>query len=167
MKKKHSQIVSLSEVEATEFGKGRFGFKSKRLAAHAGAQAIGCNWFELAPGQTAFPYHYHAGIEENIFVLNGVGTLRIGSDRIEVKLGDYMAFPAGPQFAHSLENTGQKPLQYLAISNKSSVDVVGYPDSKKVAVMATPDPNEWPPQSAWVKMLIKEQPSVDYFDGEA
>ncbi len=167
MGQKHAQIVSLSEVEMTEFGKGRFGFKSKRLAAPAGAQAIGCNWFELAPKKIAFPYHYHAGIEENIFILSGCGTLRIGSETVEVQEGDYMAFPAGPRFAHSLKNTGEKALQYLVISNKSSVDIVGYPDSKKVAVMATPDPNEWPPQKAWIRMIIKEQPSVDYFEGEA
>ncbi len=122
MGQKHAQIISLSEVEITEFGKGRFGFKSKRLAANAGAQAIGCNWFELAPQQTAFPYHYHAGIEENIFILNGLGTLRIGPDSVEVQQGDYIAFPAGPQFAHSLKNTGEKDLQYIVISNKSSVD---------------------------------------------
>ncbi len=166
MNQRHSQIINISEVESTEFGKGPFGFKSKRLAAHAGAQAIACNWFELVPEKTAFPFHYHAGIEENIFILNGTGTLRIGSKTVEVKPGDYISFPVGPDFAHSLKNTGLMPLQYLVISNKSPVDVVGYPDSKKLAVLATPNVNEWPPHSAWVRFIIKEQPSVDYFDGE-
>ena len=166
MIKKHSQVINVSDVKATEFGKGQFGFKSKRLAANSGAQAIGCNWFELASGKTAFPYHYHTGIEENLFVLKGVGLLRIGQETLTVKEGDYISFPAGPAFAHSLKNNGKDPLQYLVMSNKSHVDVVGYPDSKKLAVLATPDLNEWPPQSAWIRLIINEQQSVDYFEGE-
>ena len=166
MIKKHSQVINLRDVETTEFGKGQFGFKTKRLAANAGAHAIGCNWFELAPGKTAFPFHYHTGIEENIFVLTGLGILRIGQESISVNEGDYISFPAGPAFAHSLKNNGTDPLRYLVISNKSHVDVVGYPDSKKMAVLATPDLTEWPPQNAWIRCIINEQPSVDYFEGE-
>lgn len=166
MTKRHPNIVNINEIEANQFGKGKFGFASRGIALQAGAKLIGCNWFEVLPGKTAFPHHFHTGIEEGIYILNGTGSLRIGKDTVEVRAGDYIAFPQGPAYAHSMINSGTEPLQYLAMSNKNNVDVVGYPDSKKLAVMALSDPSEWPPKNPWVRTIFKEQPSVDYYDGE-
>lgn len=163
---KHPNVLNLEEAQSNEFGKGRFGAKAKRLAAPTGAKSIGCNWYELAPGKTAFPRHYHTGIEEALFILNGVGTLRIGEAKIPLKSGDYVTLPPGPQYAHSLENDSTEVLQYLAISNQNTVDVIGYPDSKKFAFSATPTPEKGPWVSPWVNTIVREQPPVDYFDGE-
>lgn len=145
--------------------KGRFGARSKRLGSQAGARGIGFNWMELQPGKTSFPYHWHAGIEEGLYILSGSGELRIGKDKVRVRQGDYIAFPAGPDHAHALTNTGNQPLQYLSFSNQNVTDVIGYPDSKKFAFGAIPDPTTWP-NGMWVRKLIKDQESVDYFDGE-
>src|SRR5207253_2751707 len=111
--KRHPQVVNVDEVESIGRIKGRFGATAKRLAAPAGASKIGCNWMELQPGKTSFPYHYHTGIEEGLFILAGSGELRIGKDTVAVGQGDYVAFPAGPDYAHALTNTGSQPLQYL------------------------------------------------------
>jgi len=77
---RHPNILNLEEVTANEFGKGRFGAKAKRLSAPTGSKHIGCNWYELAPGKTSFPRHYHTGIEEALFILNGSATLRVGDE---------------------------------------------------------------------------------------
>jgi uncharacterized cupin superfamily protein len=163
--RRHARVVNLDEVEAMERPKGRFGGKAKRLGAPAGAQAIGFNWMELQPGKTSYPYHYHTGIEEGLFILTGAGELRIGKDKVAVRQGDYAAFPAGPDHAHALTNTGTQPLQYLMFSNQNTTDIVGYPDSKKFAFAAMPDPSTWP-NGMWVRRLIKDQESVDYYEGE-
>jgi uncharacterized cupin superfamily protein len=165
MARRHPHVVNVDEIEAMEHGKGRFAAKGKRLSGSAGASAIGFNWMELQPGKTAFPFHYHTGIEEGLFVLAGTGELRLGTDKVPVRSGDYAAFPAGPATAHSLTNTGRDPLQYVMLSNQNTTDIVGYPDSKKFQVGALPDPARFP-AGMWVRMLIKEQPSVDYFEGE-
>ena len=78
---------------------------------------------------------------------------------------DSAAFPAGPDHAHTLKNTGSQPLQYVMLSNTNTTDIIGYPDSNKFAFQALPDPTTWP-QGMWVKKMIKDQPSVDYFEGE-
>ena len=163
--RRHARVVNLDEVEPMERTKGRFGAKSKRLGAPAGAKAIGFNWMELQPGRTSFPFHWHAGIEEGLYVLAGTGELRIGNDKVPVRAGDYAAFPAGPENAHTLTNTGNVPLQYLSFSNQNTTDVIGYPDSKKLAFGAMPDPSTWP-NGMWVRKLIRDQESVDYFEGE-
>ena len=163
--RRHPQVVNIDEVEPMERIKGRFGARSKRLGSPAGAREIGFNWMELQPGKTSFPYHWHTGIEEGLYILSGTGELRLGKDKVAVRQGDYCAFPAGPDHAHTLTNTGNQPLQYLSFSNQNTTDIIGYPDSKKFAFGAMPDPTTWP-NGMWVRKLIKDQESVDYFEGE-
>ncbi|UOF00661.1 cupin domain-containing protein [Bdellovibrio reynosensis] len=164
--KRHKNVASLSEMKPFESTNGRFSVTAKNLSIPAGAKELGCNWFELPVGKTSFPYHFHTGIEEAIYILKGQGTARIGKDQVEVKEGDFLSFPAGPENAHTLINSGTEPMQYLCFSNHSHVDIMGYPDSKKIGFYATPDPAEWPQKSAWVRMMIKDQPNIDYFEGE-
>jgi uncharacterized cupin superfamily protein len=163
--RRHPQVVNVDELEPMGRSRGRFGVMAKRLAAAAGAKAIGFNWMELQPGKTSFPYHWHAGIEEGLFVLSGSGELRIGQERVSVRAGDYAGFPAGPEHAHTLTNTGSEPLRYLSFSNQNTADICGYPDSKKFGFAALPDAASWP-NGMWVYRLIADQPSADYYLGE-
>lgn len=163
--RRHANVVNVDELAPMERGKGRFGPKGKRLGAAAGAKGIGFNWMELAPGKTSFPFHFHTGIEEGLFVLSGAGQLRIGSDTVDVRAGDYAAFPVGPAHAHNVTNTGTEPLRYVVLSNQNTTDICGYPDSKKFGFWAIPDPTQWP-NGFWVRKMVKEQPDADYFEGE-
>lgn len=134
-----------------------FAVKCRRLGDAAGNVALGCNLFELAPGKTAMPFHMHYGIEEAMYVLAGAGTLRLGSKRHAVKAGDYVAFlPEGD--AHQLTNTGSDPLKYLVVSTVSAADVVVYPDSKKVGVIAGSD--------SMRAHFFEESSAVGYWHGE-
>ena len=162
---RHANVVNVDEVEAIERSKGRFGVAAKRLANPAGAKALGVNWVQLQPGKTSFPFHYHTGIEEGMFILSGTGQARLGAATVEVRQGDFIAFPPGPDHAHTLTNTGTQPLQYLMLSNQNTTDIVGYPDSKKFAFAGMADPSTWP-QGMWVRKMIRDQESVDYYEGE-
>ena len=64
-----------------------------------------------------------------------------------------------------MANRRHAPLQYLALSNQNTTDIVGYPDSKKFAFAALPDPSTWP-NGMWVRKIVKNEESVDYFAGE-
>jgi uncharacterized cupin superfamily protein len=162
--RRHPNVVHLDEVKASGFGKGsKFGHTSKRLSNASGGKSLGCSWYEVPPGKTAFPAHFHCAMEEAIFVLEGQGTVRIGSDRVPVKAGDYLAFPTGPEHAHRLDNTGTVPLRYLCFSGFSpgQVEVIGYPDSGKMAFSA--GTFEKPIARA---MLRNGAETKDYFEGE-
>lgn len=167
--RKHKNIINLREVEAKNETKGdRFAYSGKRLGVHVGARSIGTSYFEVPPGKQAFPHHFHSANEEAAFVIEGQGQVRIGKETIEIEAGDYISFPVGPDSAHSIYNHSKAPLRMLAISTLNPVEVVGYPDSKKYAFfaldnaakgfMSTPSP--------WVRLLVKDQTSVDYYDGE-
>lgn len=166
MGKKHPNVTHLTEVEPRIGEKGtKFAFTGKRLGPSSGAGMLGCSWYEVPPGKTAFPNHYHCANEEGVYILEGSGETRIGKDTVTVGVGDYIAYPPGPEYSHSLKNTGTGPLRYLCLSTMLRTEVVGYPDSKKLAAVGLSDPKTGP-MGAKVKFIIKEQPSVDYYEGE-
>jgi uncharacterized cupin superfamily protein len=168
--RRHPHIVNVEDVAAREETRGDFAYRSRRLGTEAGGKALGCSWYELAPGKTSFPFHWHSAFEEGLYVLEGTGTLRIGKDTAEVRAGDYVAFPAGPDAAHQLANTGAAPLRYLVFSapgTPTNMDICVYPDSNKVAFASGVDPVKGFRGGAWIMQLIKqEQPKIDYYDDE-
>jgi uncharacterized cupin superfamily protein len=161
--RRHPNVVNVNEVEPTSSEKGsRFGFVNRRLGQATGGRGIGCGWYEVPPGKTAFPFHYHTANEESLYVLEGTGTLRIGKEEVAVAPGDYVTFPVGPQHAHQLINSGSGPLRYLCFSTRNLVEVCGYPDSDKLAASA------WDPETSTqvVRMIVKRGTDVDYYEGE-
>jgi uncharacterized cupin superfamily protein len=132
--------VNAVEVDAETTERGETCFERKRLAAAAGGEAIGCSLYELPAGKRAWPYHYHEGNEEAVFVLSGEGTIRLDGDSRTLREGDYVALPAGEDSAHRVINDSDGPLRYLVVSTMNDPDVTVYPDSGKVGVYAGAPP---------------------------
>ena len=95
-------------------------------------------------------------------VVSGEGEYRFGEKVVPVRGGDIVAAPAGTQ-AHQLINTGSHDLRYLGISTVAGVDVVDYPDSKKIAVAAGIKNADF--KTATYVGLGRIAPA-DYYDGE-
>jgi len=165
--RRHPNVVNLSELDGRSNRTGsRFGSVAKNLSGQTGARGIGCTWYEVAPGRSAFPRHFHCANEESMFVLEGEGTVRIGDATAPLRANDYVTFPTGPEHAHIVTNTGSAPLRYLSFSTLASAEVVGYPDSKKVGAMAGPSYQAAMKGQTWVRHLSFESASAGYFDGE-
>ena len=169
--RRHPNVVRVDDVEPREMSQGDFAQKARRLGQAAGNRALGCTYYELPPGKTSFPFHFHSALEEAIYVLEGEGTLRLGKEQIGIARGDYVGIPPGPEHSHTLSNRGKDPLRYLCISGPAipmTLDIISYPDSRKIALAAGIDPGKvkWH-EGAWIMKLIKEdQPEVGYFDDE-
>ena len=88
MSRRHPHVVHVDEVAVVDSPHGKFAPRERYLAAAAGGQQLGCSLVELAPGATAWPFHYHCANEEAIYVLEGTGTARIGDARVEIRAGD-------------------------------------------------------------------------------
>jgi uncharacterized cupin superfamily protein len=161
--RRHPNVVNLNEVAGETRSKGaRFAHLDKTLGPLVGGRTLGCSWYEVPPGCTAFPYHWHSAAEEGLFVLEGAGTLRIGPAEVPLGAGDYVAFPTGPDHAHQLVNTSSAPLRYLALSSQSgNAEVVGYPDSNKIGASSF-----GPDGKRWIRHLGKLDQGVDYYEGE-
>jgi uncharacterized cupin superfamily protein len=159
--RRHPNVVHRDEVPAMPMNKGKHKMELRRMGAAAGGNMIGANLTEVAPGSVSFPFHYHCATEEALYVISGTGIARIGDKKVPVRAGDWVAFPVGPEHAHQMINDGEVPLVYLCISaSAQKVDVVGYPDSKKVAATA------WTFEKPLHRWISREGETVDYWEGE-
>jgi uncharacterized cupin superfamily protein len=163
---KRANVARSDELPWGEHAHGeRFGHRRKQLGAAAGGERLGCSLYEVEPGKTAWPYHYHLGNEEAIFVLAGSGTLRLGVEEVAVSAGDYVALPANESGGHQVINTSDAPLRYLALSTMDQPDVLVYGDSGKLGVFAGSAPGG-PKERRVLSKYFKAEDEVGYYEGE-
>jgi uncharacterized cupin superfamily protein len=165
--RRHPQVVNLAEVEPRTVSKGkRFGHTARGLGRAVDATKLGCTHYTVEPGRTGFPNHFHCVNDEAIYVLAGTGKLRVGKNEVEVRAGDWINLPAGPDHSHQLFATGNAALEYLCVSTLNSAEIVGYPDSKKLGAAAGPTFERAIKGEHWVRLLVRESNNLDYYDGE-
>jgi uncharacterized cupin superfamily protein len=157
-------VVNESDLDWQTVDEGPTRFKRKRLASAAGGDELGCSRYELPAGGRSWPYHYHTGNEEALFVTDGSGTLRTPDGEVPLEAGDYVTLPAGPESAHRVVNDGDEPLSYLAFSTMADPDVTVYPDSGKVGVFAGSPPGGDGERD--VEGYYRVGDDVSYWEGE-
>ena len=147
--------VNLYDVETEAVADRPAGYEISlaRVGSLIGASALGLSVYDLAPGQSAFPYHYELGREEWLLVLGGRPTLRDPDGEEELAPGDLVVFLEGEEGAHKVTNNTDETVRIAMISNKEEPSVSFYPDSGKVGL--------WP-----AGKLFRLADEVDYFDGE-
>ncbi|MEK9159797.1 MAG: cupin domain-containing protein [Patescibacteria group bacterium] len=160
-----TNIINIANLPETSVSSGeKFQFTKKSLSQSTGAQKIGCRIYAVQSGKRAWPYHFHYGNEEAIFILEGSGTLRQNGQESPVQKGDYIALPVGPEFAHQLINTSETLLTYLCISTMIEPDICVYPDSNKVGVFAVDAPGMPVTEKTLEKFFLQNE--VGYYEGE-
>jgi uncharacterized cupin superfamily protein len=156
-------VVHIDEVPLLDRGNGKqFAVKWGRVGPLLGLNGLGCAVHVVPPGKKAFPFHRHHVMDELFFIVSGSGDYRFGEETFPVRAGDIVAAPAGSK-AHQLINTGSGDLRYLGISTMGGVDLVDYPDSKKIAVAAGIKNADF--KTATYAAVGRMQPA-DYYDGE-
>lgn len=128
----------------------------KRELVPKGAHQCAISVYEIPPGKSAYPYHYHTKNEEAFYILKGRGLLKTKSGEREVTAGDFLFFPANEEGAHKLTNISEtEPLVYLDFDTHNDIDVAFYPDSGKIGI--------W---GMGINRLYRTDQNVDYYDGE-
>jgi len=157
-------ILNVANVGLEEQRHGeRYVVKKGRMGPAIGLTKLGCTLHVVPAGKCAFPFHAHHVIEELFVILSGAGEYRFGGETFPVKAGDVLGAPAG-KTRHQIVNTGTEEMRYLGISTIGSVDVVEYPDSKKVAVAAGIRHADF--KTATFVQIAHTGESIDYWDGE-
>ena len=162
------RAVREQDIDWTESERGeRFAFRRRQLGSAAGGRDIGCSLYEVPPGKRPWPTHYHEGNEEAIYVLSGSGTLRTRDEAtdIELRAGTYVALPAGADYVRQVENDGDQPLRYLALSTMNHPDVTVYPDSDKVGVFCGSPPGGESSERT-LHGYFPRDAAVGYWEGE-
>ncbi|WP_295758614.1 cupin domain-containing protein [Undibacterium sp.] len=128
----------VEDVDWDEYTHGlRFGSRYRQLGQFGGAKNVGVCMEELAPGKQACPNHYHHLEEEQLYLMEGSLTLRLGEQSYLMQAGSYVVFPAGQKAGHSLFNHTDAPCRYLVIGERNPHDVIVYPDTNRVSVRLT------------------------------
>ncbi|MBT5666303.1 MAG: cupin domain-containing protein [Rhodospirillaceae bacterium] len=155
---KTSPILNIADAAMSDNGDGgRYATQRARVTNMIGMQKLACSLYSVPPGNTAFPYHAHANAEELCVILEGEGTLRQDGAEYAIKAGDIIAAPVTS--AHQILNTSNSDLKYLCVATNEAVDVVLYPDSKKIGALAGGFAEP-------VRYFADQDSAVDYYKGE-
>jgi uncharacterized cupin superfamily protein len=146
-----------AELDGSQEREG-FRWRNARLGPRIGASRIGCSIYELEAGQKSFPYHFHWGNDEWLLVVRGAPTVRTPGGERQLREGDLLAFPAGPDGAHAVENRTDEPARVAIFSTLVLPSVVMYPDSDKIRARWT--------QGDDAILDFRRADAVDYWVGE-
>ena len=90
-----------------------FSWRRKRVAG----EYLGASLYELPRGESTFPYHYELGNDELLVVVGGSPTLRSPDGERELRQGDCILFPSGPEGAHQITNRSDEMARILIVSS--------------------------------------------------
>ena len=156
--------VNDGDVEWTELDREGTTVRRKQLGEAAGGDRLGGSLYELPPGGESWPYHYHTGNEEALYVLDGTGRLRLDGESHRLEPGDYVACPADETGGHKVANDSDGTLRYLAVSTMETPDVTVYPDSGKIGVFVGSPPGGRGARP--IHGYYRADDDVDYWEGE-
>jgi uncharacterized cupin superfamily protein len=122
--------VNLHSVELDErLDEAGFRHAATSIGARLGAERIGAAVYEAEAGFPIWPYHYHYGIEEWLYVIAGAPVLREPAGERTLAPGDLVRFPTGPAGAHTLKGPGR----FVIFDTEHGTYMSVYPDSDKVS----------------------------------
>ena len=154
-----SEIIHIKAADAACGHKNEhegYEYFRRRLVPEGLARSCAVSLYEVPPGKSAYPYHYHTQNEECFYILSGEGVLKTPRGERNVSAGDFLFFPADENGAHKLTNTsGAQPLVYIDFDTRSEIDVAFYPDSGKIGV--------WGKN---INQLYKTDEQVEYYRDE-
>jgi uncharacterized cupin superfamily protein len=150
-------------VKRPEFDDSREhpGFRARRakVGFQGGAVKTGLSYWEVDPGEAAYPYHAHLTEEEIIVVTEGTPSLRTPDGWRELEEGEVVVFPVGERGAHQIVNRTDQTIRFLAFSNSGQTEVVIQLDAGKVGAF------ERSPDGGGMKLWFHEGDAVEYFEG--
>jgi uncharacterized cupin superfamily protein len=123
------------------------------LGERLGAERIGVGVFELEDGELSFPYHFHHGVEEWMYVIAGSPTVRTPSGERTLQAGDLICFPIGAEGAHTVRGPGR--VMMISANRVPSISV--YPESDKLGTRPADDGD---------RLNFRRADAVDYWEGE-
>ena len=129
MKVKKVNILSAELDEPLD--QAGFRHVATSVGLRLGAQRIGASVYQAEAGLPIWPYHYHHGIEEWLYVVAGAPVLRESAGERILTPGDLVCFPSGQLGAHTLKGPGR--LVIFAAGHDVEPYMSVYPDSDKVS----------------------------------
>jgi uncharacterized cupin superfamily protein len=126
-----------------------------RVGPKLGASRLGMSVYDIPSGEAICPYHFEWTDEEWLVVISGRPTLRTPVAEEQLKAGDVVCFPAGPDGAHQVRNVTDEAVRVAMFSTKNEIGIAEYPDSDKIGIWA-----------GGTDYMLRRSVQLDYWDGE-
>jgi uncharacterized cupin superfamily protein len=124
--------VNIQSVELDEpLDEAGFRHVAASLGPRLGARRIGAGVYQAEAGSPIWPYHYHHGVEEWLYVIAGAPVLREPAGERILTPGDLVCFPSGHLGAHTLKGPGRFVI--FAAGHDVEPYMSVYPDSDKAS----------------------------------
>jgi uncharacterized cupin superfamily protein len=137
-------------LESTREG---YRWRGARVGERIGGERIGASLYELGEDEQTFPYHFHHGVEEWLYVIAGEPTVRTPDGIARVRAGELICFRTGPDGAHGVRGPGR--VLIFSANREPSISV--YPDSDKVGTR---------PGDGVDRLNFRRSDAVEYWEGE-
>jgi uncharacterized cupin superfamily protein len=124
--------VNILGVELDErLDEAGFQHVAATVGGRLGARRIGASVYRAEAGLPIWPYHYHHGIEEWLYVIAGAPVLREPAGERTLAPGDVICFPTGQLGSHTVKGPGR----FVIFATGQHVEpwMSVYPDSDKVS----------------------------------
>ena len=101
----------------------------RRLAPAAGLERLRASHVVLEPGAWSSQRHWHRDIDELLVMISGEAVLVEDDGESVVQAGDIVAWPAGKENGHHLQNRTDEPCIFVvAAAGQYDTDGGEYPD---------------------------------------
>ena len=149
--------LSLQDIPASHKDEHEgYEYYRKKFIPFGSAKNTLVSVYEIPPGKSAYPYHYHHKNEETYYILSGEGILKTPDGGRKVTAGELLFFPTGPEGAHKITNSSEtEMLTYIDFDVVHDIDIAVYPDSDKIGI--------W---GKGINKIYPEDADVDYYHGE-
>lgn len=106
-----------------------FHWRRAQIGRQVGAVELGASIYEVQPQGSTFPLHAHFSNEEMLFVLSGSPTLvTLEGDR-ELASGEVVAFRAGREGSHRIDNRTGEVVRILILSTMKAPEITAMLES--------------------------------------
>jgi uncharacterized cupin superfamily protein len=124
------EIEQIEGLPKTHFLNTNAKRTNKSLGDMVGLTGFGFHIIDVQPGHETTEFHKHYFEDECVYILEGCGEARIGTEVYPVKAGDFIGYRAGGE-AHSIRNDGSSVLKCIVVGQRLDHDVTDYPALNK------------------------------------
>lgn len=111
--------------------------------------------YEIAPGKSNYPYHYHEQDMEIFYITEGTGCLTTPEGDRRIQKGDLILCPPCKRGAHRITNTSEnEKLCYLEFDTLHKPEVIHYPETGKIGIIGSDGGN----------LFYREDNTIGYYE---
>jgi uncharacterized cupin superfamily protein len=128
------RVINVAECQPDDVvSRGEFHVRRFDLTERLGASVIGATVYDMRSGEKLWPYHFHHGVEEWLYVVSGAPVLRDPRGERVLAPAELVAFASGPAGGHGLRGPGRVVMFSAGARGFGEAYVTVYPDSDKIA----------------------------------